>query len=122
MMTLRFPQNPSDRADKGLPAFALLGQLTPAGRRQTIEARPAVVLRGSPLRSNPALILQPVQGRVERPLIGLEHVARQELQSLRDAPAVHRFILEGTEDEEVEGALEEGRAAPPVNHRFTTSS
>src|ERR1041384_4272997 len=48
-----------------------------------------------------------MERRVERSLIDLEHAARDLLDALADAPAVHGLEGRGLEDEEVEGALKD---------------
>src|SRR5215212_1344726 len=53
-----------------------------------------------------------MQRRVERPLLHLQHLARDLLDPLRDRPAMRRLEREGLQDQEIEGALHEiGRSA-----------
>src|SRR5689334_15072155 len=104
---LRGGEHAPDRGGEALPALRLLGELLPAGARQAVEARPPVVLRAAPLRPDPALLLEPVQGRVERPLVDGQHVLRELLDPLRDAPAVHRAGRERLQDQDVQGPLQQ---------------
>src|SRR5262249_38292947 len=60
-----------------------------------------------PLRRDPLLALEPVQGGVERPGVDLQDVARARLDGLGDAVAVLRPPAEGFEDQEIERALEQ---------------
>src|SRR5688572_20471384 len=71
-------------------------------RRQPIVLRPPVVLRRPPLTVDPPLLLQPLKRRIERPLVRVEHSARELLNALADPPPVHGLEREGREDQQVE--------------------
>src|ERR1700694_4343591 len=60
-----------------VPVVRLGLQPAPSRRGQPVEARPPVVLGEPPVGANPALLLEPVERRVERALVELQHVARQ---------------------------------------------
>src|SRR5262245_41457741 len=102
----RFEQ-PIDGAGECLPGLSLVSRPTPAFGGERVDLGPAAVLRGAPGRRDPALVLQPIEGRVERPLVDLEYFARQLMDPFAEGPAVGGAELQGPEDEEVEGALEQ---------------
>ena len=77
------------------------------GLGQPVELRAPVVVRVAPRRLDPALLLEPVERRVEGPLIDLEDILRHLLQALGDAPSMHVARRQRAENEEVERALEE---------------
>src|SRR6185436_20689262 len=64
------------RLGKPLPVAPLFGELLPACLGERIEAGAAVVLRHPPLRGDPSLALQAVQGGIERSLIDAGLVLR----------------------------------------------
>ena len=100
----------SDQVDAGrqpLPLRQLGLDLLPAGPRQRVEPGPAVGLGGAPLRRDPALMLEPVQRRIERPLLDAQQLVGNLLDALGDRPAVHRLERDGAQDQEIEGALDE---------------
>ena len=100
-------EDPRDGVGHPRPVLAFLGELAAAVAREPVVLGLAVVLRRVPFRVDPALLLQPVKRRVERALIDAQHVARDLLDALRDAPAVHRLERERLQDEHVERALQE---------------
>ena len=53
------------------------------------------------------LFFQPVERRIERPLLDLQYVVRDLNDALGDGPAVHRFERKRLQDEEVESALQQ---------------
>src|SRR5687768_16194637 len=83
-------ENPADGADDFFPARRLRDQLFAAGGGQPVVLRLAVVLGGAPERRDPAAVFQPMQGRVEGPMLDLEHVLRTALDGVRDGMAVRR--------------------------------
>ena len=111
-----------DRARHAAPLRQLVVQLPPAGARQRVEARAAVVRGDVPLGLNQTLPLQPVERRIERALPELQHALGPLLNPLGDAPPVHRLELQRPEHEHVERALQEislflGHVAP-FNRRY----
>src|SRR5579862_5777061 len=72
-----------------LPVLRLYCQLFLAACRDRVELRPAVVLRGPPLRRDPPLLQQPHQRRVHRSLVQLQHVPAD----LFDAPGNSKPML-----------------------------
>jgi hypothetical protein len=87
----------------------LLGreQLLPSDGEAVVLRLP-VVVRDTPFGADRAVELEPVKGGVERPFLDLQHLIREQVDRLGDSVAVQRAALEGMEDEEIEGALEEG--------------
>src|SRR5262245_2875769 len=100
-----------DRAHVGCPVGFLQTQLAAAGRRELVEARLAVVLRNPPFPRDEPTLLQPVQGRVERPLFNQDVLFRAVLDPLRDRVAVECIPAERFEDEQFECALQQLCAA-----------
>ena len=77
------------------------------GGGQPVDARALLVVGDLPRRRDPLAPLEPVQRRVQRAGVDLQHVARVRADGLGDAVAVLRAPLEGLEDEQVERALEQ---------------
>src|SRR5436189_191695 len=58
------------------PVGALIGELTAAFAGERIKTRVAAGFRCRPFGADPTALLEPVQGRVERPLLNLQDVTR----------------------------------------------
>src|SRR5205823_8450610 len=58
-------QNQVDCGGKASPISGLFDELLAAGRSQLVEFRLAVVLRGPPFRTDPSLLLQTIERRIE---------------------------------------------------------
>src|SRR5262249_53699417 len=84
------PQHPSDHAGNPLPVLGLGRQLAASGFGDRVELRPAVVVGRAPGAGDPAPLLQAEEGRVDRPLIELQHVLADLLDPAGDAVAVQR--------------------------------
>src|SRR5579871_6131933 len=84
---------------EAVPTLELARQLLPALRRQRIELRGAPQIGFLPRGADPALILQPVQRRVQGPLAHGQSFARERLDPLRYAPAMQRLTSDGLEDQ-----------------------
>src|SRR5262245_10756934 len=88
---------------------------------ELIELGPPVVLRRFPLGGDPALVLELVERRIERPFAHLENFPRNLAEPDADSPAVQRLERENLQDQEVECALNQiGRFAhrlPSVTER-----
>src|SRR5688572_4356719 len=110
-----------NRAGEPRPALEFLRQLLPARRAEAVRLRLAPGLGHDPVRLEPALLFQAMQGRIQRPLRHLQHVAADELDSAGNRPPVLRAAGERLEDEQVERALDEvGRSAHIVIPRLST--
>ena len=68
--------------------------MSPPARGQRVVARAAVVDGDAPLGADEPLLLEAIEGRIERPLPELQHVLRPLLDAFGDAPAVHRLELQ----------------------------
>src|SRR5215208_5554241 len=72
------------RPDEGLPAAALSGQyLLPLGR-QSVIAPPPLARFFDPAALNPAALFQPVEKRVKRGDVKLQHAFRTRFDQLAD--------------------------------------
>src|SRR4029079_14282529 len=98
---------PRDRAGQALPVLLLLGELLPSLAGELIELGLAVVLGIAPFRLDQPLLLQPVQRRIERSLVHLQHVLRELLDPLGDSPSMHRVTGERAQDQEIQRALKQ---------------
>src|SRR5262249_29157027 len=96
---------------EGHPAARLGLEAAPARHRELVEARPPVVLGRAPDSPHGALFLEALQRGIERPVLDEDPIARSGLYGAGDALAVGAAGGERAEDEEVEGALEQGLAA-----------
>ncbi len=76
------------------PIGRLFFELLAAGPRQAVELGAAVILAWLPFGGDPALLLQLVEGRIERSVADLEDVAGNLLEALADRPAVQRLQCE----------------------------
>ena len=75
---------------------------------QRVELRSPVVLGGAPRRREPALLLEPMEGGIERSVAHLQDVARHLLEPLADAVPVHGLRRKNLQEQQVEGALYRG--------------
>src|SRR5262245_32586254 len=69
-------QHPPNHLCHPIPLLLFALQSPFAFRREPVVLRLPFVFRFAPLARNPALVLQPVQRRIERPLLNLEPPAR----------------------------------------------
>ena len=65
-------QNAGDERRHAVPLLTLRVELASARRGQPVELRLAFVVRFTPLAGDPALVLQPVERRVQRSLLDLK--------------------------------------------------
>ena len=82
-------------------------QLLAPGDGQTVVPGLAVVLRGAPEGCDPAAILQPVQGGVQRPLVDAQCVPGDLLDALGNGPSVPGAGLERAQNQEIERPLKQ---------------
>src|SRR6476469_3793750 len=73
--------------------------------RQLIEFRPAVVLGGAPFRLYPPTALEPMERRIERPLLDSQRVAGELLNALGNRPSVLGTEADGLQDQQIKRAL-----------------
>ena len=89
------------------PSFALLLQLTTAGWRQPVELRALLVFGEAPLGIDPSAAFEPMQGRVKRSVIDLQHVVRTGRNRDADAMTMQGTGLKGAKNQEVERASQQ---------------
>ena len=75
--------------------------------RQAIELGAPVVLGRAVVEVDPAALDQPVERRIQRPLLHLQHVVGAALDGLGDGVAVGRAEPQGPQDQHVERALQQ---------------
>src|SRR5436190_16300426 len=73
------------------PGVGLLRQSPPALRRQLVVLRAPVVVRHVPLGLDPAFAFEPMERRIQRPLVDAQRVPGNLLDALRDRPSVLRL-------------------------------
>ena len=71
-----------------VPTAGLLHQLFPAGCRKAVIFRLAIVLGSAPKRRDPAPILQPIEGRIQRPVFHLQEILGPPFNHVRDSLAM----------------------------------
>src|SRR2546430_17262193 len=108
--SLRHSQYERDRGRQALPIlrFGLKAFATGAGELVVLCA--AIVVGRAPRGSDPSAALEPMQRRVQRALWDLKRFARNLVDALGNAPAVHRRERERFENQEDERALRQGAA------------
>src|SRR4051812_5999270 len=74
----------------------------PAGGCDAIEARPTAIVADAPCARDMAVILQPLQGRVQGALVDFDQAGRVRLDVLADPPSMLWLPGQCLEDEEVE--------------------
>lgn len=119
MLRLRvFSTSRSENAGKGLakalPFRVLRGKLLAACRRESVEARLAVVGGNAPLGGDPAFLQEALEGGIERAVFDLEGFAGGLLDESGDSMSVHGRPAQGAENDEVEGALHDFQAGGPA--------
>ena len=107
MCLLRALQDQCDGGRHLLPVRHLPFELLAAGFGQGVELGAAILFRGAPLCADPFLAFQAIERRVERTLLDLQDVARDLLDALGDAPAVHGFERQSFQDQKIERALQD---------------
>jgi hypothetical protein len=82
-------------------------ELTPTRRRDGVESRFAIGLRGAPIPAEQAALLQPHQRRIERAHIELQRATRHLLEARGNGVAVQRpKRVQRLQDHQVECALQ----------------
>ena len=82
-----------------VPSLEFAHQLFPALGRKRIDSRTPSEIRLLPGRADPALIFEPVQGRVQRPLADCKSVTRERLYPLRYPPTMKRLTRDGLQNQ-----------------------
>src|SRR5262245_50109958 len=73
-LLFRGPQNPRNRAREPVPLAGLNRQLPPAFGGQLVEFGASIVLRGPLFGRDPSAFDEPVQCRIQRPLLDQQYV------------------------------------------------
>ena len=113
-------EDQTDGARQPLPTVLFHGELFAAGAGQRVELRLAAGFRLFPFGLQPPLLFQPVERRIERSLVDLDHRAGDLLQPLRDAVAVRGLEREDLQNQHVERALGDGKTGR--RHRIPQAS
>jgi hypothetical protein len=87
------------------PAFPFSFELGAAGGGKCVELGLTATVGFGPSGLYPALLLQPVKRGIERPLLYLQDLIRNLLNTLRNCPAMLGFERDRLKDEQVERAL-----------------
>src|SRR5262249_20871970 len=117
--SLTFVEDQTDRIGEPVPAAFLDRELLAACRRERIELCLAPRFRLPPFGSQPALFFEPVQSRIQRTLVDLNCLARNDLKLLCDAVSMRGIRRQDSEDQHVESALRDRKACR--RHRTSTS-
>ena len=103
-------QHAADDAGDAFPVLGLGFELRSSGFGNRVELCLAVVLGCPPLGGDPALLQEPHEAQINRPLIDDDRLLADLLDPTSDAVAVQRtHLLQRLEDHEIERALEDGR-------------
>src|SRR3954470_12566899 len=97
----------ADGGCHALPFPRFDGELTAARRGEVVILGAAAQLRYFPLGLDPALVLEAMEGRIERALVDLQDVSRNLLDTLGDGPAVQGILLQRAQDQQSERAGEQ---------------
>src|SRR5262245_57508925 len=93
-------------------------ELTAPGRGEVVILGAAAQLRDFPRRLDPALVLETMEGRIERALVDLQDVPRNLLDALGDGPTVQGILLQRAQDQQIERAGQQvGRSRHGVDRR-----
>ena len=101
------PHHQIDCSREAVPARQFPFHLGTARPREVIEFGFAAGFGLGPLRLDPALLLQPVQRRIERSLLDLKRFPGDQLNALGNCPPVLRFERESLQNQQIQGALNE---------------
>src|SRR5678816_56399 len=104
--SLRGAQELFDRDDESPPALGFGAECFAAEGGQAVVLGAAVVVREAPFAVDPLLLLEALEGRIQRPLVDLEHAVGRLLDTLGDPPAMHRREGERPQNEQVDRAAE----------------
>ena len=96
-----------DCCGQATPILRFLLKLSAPRGGQRIELGLPARFRFFPLGFDPRFLFETVQGRVERALLDLKHLARNLLNAFGNRPAVFRFERDSFQDEKVERSLDQ---------------
>src|SRR5206468_3371997 len=89
-----------------------------AAERVDLRATPRVAL--GPARLDPSLLLEPMQRRIQRSLLHLQHLARHLLDTLGYRPPVRGLERQCLENQKIQGSLDEVGGFTHMPRRSTT--
>jgi hypothetical protein len=104
-MLLRSAQDLGDGGRQRFPRVAFGFELLLALLREGVKLGAAIIFGRAPLCSDPSTSFEAMQRGVERTLLNAQNIFRDLLQSLRDSPAMLRFIGNAPENQQVECPL-----------------
>src|SRR5262245_3484478 len=84
-------QSRGNRRNQPVPASSLLAKAAASGGGQGVVFCPAVVLALSPIRGDEALVLQPVERRIQRSLRNFKRIAGNLPDTEQDAVSMQRL-------------------------------
>src|SRR5690348_7898191 len=94
-----------------MPFGQLFFKLCRTGLGELIKLRFAAGFGGAPFCGNPALLLQPVERRIQRAVGDLQSIFADLLDAFSNRPAVLGLDRNRLQDEEIESALNEAGGA-----------
>jgi len=103
--TSRFEDERHGRGE-ALPFVDLFAERLAPFFGQRVVARAPIVLGGLPFTLDPAVVLETLQGGVDRALVDVEPPLGELLDAQSDPPAVHRLQRERLQDQEIDAAAE----------------
>src|SRR5205814_9247356 len=103
----RRAEDAGDGVSQRVPLARLDLKLLAALRGQAIELRAPVVLGRARIEGNPPALDQAVQRRIQRSLLHLQHIVRAALDRFGYRVTVSRSEPEGSENQQVERALQQ---------------
>jgi len=89
------------------PVFKLGLQLLLSCARHRIVLSLTIALGSSPLSTNPSLVFQSLECRIEGALSDLQHIFGYLLNALRGTPAMHGLKGQRAQDKQVERSQEQ---------------
>jgi hypothetical protein len=105
-----WPEHARNRLDESTPPVRFGRQLSSPCCGQGIESRPAVICRRAPCALDPPAVLEALECRIQRTVIDDERVTGALLDGASDTLAVLSAEEQDAQDEEIEGALQQGVA------------
>src|SRR5688572_7840259 len=90
-----------------VPALRLGGERSSSRCGQRVESRRAILCRRTPLAFDPPLLLESLEGGVERSLSNTQQVLGLLLDGLAERPSVHWTATQRLQDQQVEGAAKQ---------------
>ena len=100
----------------GLDSGYLSRQLRASASGESVDLGAPAELGGPPLRVHPAATFQPVERRVERPVLDEDRFAGHVLDESRNRVAMARAAGKGLENQRVESAMEQRVGRLVVSH------